>query len=457
MWRTVGVLFILLMQSAGATECSCELTNAENPLFPKDQMMRIETSAVDCNQKIQSAKMSEEGALRLGLRQRLLQLQEDMSALEREDDGGLYGAVSLRIVELELAEILQLINKLNRTHETHQSLITIVNATMLQAQTELKQLEKFDHMHIVQKLEENKRLKMSVAQCQEELMATPPPTPTPGSCPQGNPVRVEGPRTYTVTEYDTSYPYGSWGRDPRPAVGKESWYWLIPLTSSNVYANYVRQYPSLSTLIAGVSPKDVSIASDNPTTNTIQGPNVVMYGDALYYGCYDNPSVCRFNLTSQAITTAPLPQNSGINNKFPFCHLEACYIYTDLDFITDESGVWVAYTSAENYGNVMISEVELGDVPRLGRTMKTSLHKRTATNTFMMCGVLYATRYVDKETEEIFYSFDTKSGMESYNWSMRFKKMHTNIQSLNYNPSDHKLYVYSDAYAITYDVIFETN
>ena len=277
----------------------------------------------------------------------------------------------------------------------------------------------------------------------------------PGNCPQGHLVNVEGPRTYTITQYGTSYTYGAWGRDPRPAPGKESWYWLTPLTSSNAFANYVRQYTSLSALIAGVAPKDFSIASGNPTTNTIQGPNMVMYGDALYYGCYNNPSVCRFNLTSRAVTTAPLPPNSGINNKVPFCHLEACYVYTDLDLLTDESAVWVVSTSAENYGNVIISEVEPGDTPRLRPPMKTSLHKRTATNTFMVCGVLYATRYVDKETEEIFYSFDTQSGLERYNLSIRFRKMQTNIQSLNYSPLDHKLYVFSDAYAITYDVIFE--
>ena len=117
--------------------------------------------------------------------------------------------------------------------------------------------------------------------------------------------------------------------------------------------------------------------------------------------------------------------------------------------------MWVVSTSAENYGNVIISEVEPGDTPRLRPPMKTSLHKRTATNTFMVCGVLYATRYVDKETEEIFYSFDTQSGLERYNLSIRFRKMQTNIQSLNYSPLDHKLYVFSDAYAITYDVIFE--
>lgn len=74
--------------------------------------------------------MSEEAGLRTGVDQRLLQLQNGISVLEREDDGGLYGAVSLRILELELAEILQLINKLNRTHNTHQSISNSVKATV---------------------------------------------------------------------------------------------------------------------------------------------------------------------------------------------------------------------------------------------------------------------------------------------------------------------------------------
>ncbi|KAL2101096.1 hypothetical protein ACEWY4_002857 [Coilia grayii] len=454
-WRIVGVFIILFMQDVRATDCTCELTNGEKP-FPKDKLLSVETSAVKCNQNIQSAKVSEEASLRLGLHKRLLQLQDDVSALEREDDGALYGAVSLRIIELELAEILQLISRLNRTHDIHQSLGAHVNATMQQVKAELKQLEEFDHMQIAQKLEENKRLQRSLAQCQEELQATPPPpTPPPRTCPQGRLVRVDGPRTYTITQYGTSYHYGSWGQDPKPAAGKQGWYWLIPLTSSNAFANYVRQYNSLSALVAGVGPIDVSIASANPTTNTIQGPNVVMYGDALYYECYNSPSVCRFNLTSRQVTTAALPANTAFNNKFPFCHLAACYVYTDMDLLTDDSGVWVVYTSAEYYGNVMLSQVESGDVPRLVRTIKTSLHKRTATNTFMACGVLYATRYVDKETEEIFYSFDTHTGLERYDLDIRFKKMQPDVHSLNYNPSDHKLYVYGNSYAISYDAIFE--
>lgn len=52
---------------------------------------------------------------------------------------------------------------------------------------------------------------------------------------------------------------------------------------------------------------NIMISPSNPTTNTIQGPNVVMYNGALYYNCYNQDSVCRFNLSTKAVTTVKLP------------------------------------------------------------------------------------------------------------------------------------------------------
>lgn len=60
----------------------------------------------------------------LGLERRLPQLKEDVSMLEREDDGELYSVISLQLVENELLEIQQLINRLNSTTLGHQRLTT---------------------------------------------------------------------------------------------------------------------------------------------------------------------------------------------------------------------------------------------------------------------------------------------------------------------------------------------
>lgn len=60
----------------------------------------------------------------LGLQHRLQQLNENVSMLEKEDNGNLYGAVSLRIIQLELAEIQDLLDKLSRTNSNNQQLST---------------------------------------------------------------------------------------------------------------------------------------------------------------------------------------------------------------------------------------------------------------------------------------------------------------------------------------------
>ncbi|XP_036400115.1 olfactomedin-4-like [Megalops cyprinoides] len=449
-----AVIISVLAQVSEGKSCFCDLRNT-GLTFPADRLQNVLNDASDCTHSITSQRMTDVDILLDQLHYRLQQLQDDVTQLEREDDGELYGAVSLRIIEIELAEVLDILARLNTTNIDHQRLRSGSSAKLQRMSEEMKALVKFDRSLVVQKQQENQRLTKELAQCQAELQVTPAPPfiPPPGNCPHGHLLNVTGPRTYTLTEYGTSYTYGAWGRDPKPPAGMEDWYWLVVLTSSSVYSNYVRQYSSHSALIVGVSAGYVTIAASNPTTNTIQGPNVVLYGGALYYGCYNSPNLCRFNMTSRTITTVTLP-NAGYNSKFNFCHLDSCYGYTDIDATTDESGLWVVYSNADNYGNVVLSEVEPSSPPTLINTWRTSLHKRTITNTFMACGVLYATRYVSKEIEEIFYAFDTVTGKERYDLRLQLKKMSTNIQSLNYNPLDQMLYAFSDAYVVSYQVIF---
>uniref|UniRef100_A0A673FY18 Olfactomedin-like domain-containing protein n=1 Tax=Sinocyclocheilus rhinocerous TaxID=307959 RepID=A0A673FY18_9TELE len=387
-----------------------------------------------CNQ------MTEIDRLVLGLQHRIRQLLDNVSILEKEDYGNLYAAVSLRIIELELAEIQDLLDKLNRTTNNYQQLS--VKETMTE-------LENFDHTQVMVKQRENQRIKRDLERCTHKLVYHNYVT-----TPKTRMVNVSGPKTYSLTVYGTSYSFGAWGRDANPAPGDENKYWLVVLSSSNAYGNFIRQYNSLSTTILGIGPTDTYISSSNPTTNTIQGSNMVMYANAFYYNCYNTYSVCQFNLTTRAVSTVALPSDTGYNSKFPFGHLGTTYSYTDMDFTTDESGVYVIYATTSNFGNVIITKVETSNPPVLNQTWSTSLHKKTVTNTFMVCGVLYATRYLDKEIEEIFYSYDTKTSEERYDLRIHIKKMQTNIKYMNYDTRDHLLYVYSDAYIVTYEITF---
>lgn len=395
--------------------------------------------------------------LLLGLERRLPQLEADMSELERDDDGGMYGVLALHVIENELTEIRLLMDRLNITMATHRQLASDTTQQISNIRTELQELETYDTLQVIKRDQTNQRLKRDLDQCRNGHHPTVPPTlPPHGLCPHGRFLNVSGPRIHTAGEYPGSYKYGGWGRDPKPEEGKENWYWYVPMTSSNRFSNYVRLYSSLSSLVVGVSvPGNVMIHSSNPTTNTVQGPNVVLYGGALYYNCYNMDSVCRFNLTTKTVTSLAMPKGTRFNNKANFCQLDECYPFTDLDLATDESGVWVIYTTTQDYGNLVLSRMEEGpDGLQLGQTWHTSVYKQAVTNTFMACGVLYATRFVSKDTEEIFYSYDTATGQERFNVGIYFPKMFPNMYYLNYSPVDQMLHTYCEANMVSYKVVF---
>lgn len=80
-------------------------------------------------------QMLESDRLSLGLHQRIRQLENNVKTLEKEDDRNVYGAVSLRIIELELAEIQDLQDKLDKTtrHFQHLSKETKTQVTYTRA------------------------------------------------------------------------------------------------------------------------------------------------------------------------------------------------------------------------------------------------------------------------------------------------------------------------------------
>lgn len=125
-----------------------------------------------------------------------------------------------------------------------------------------------------------------------------------------------------------------------------------------------------------------------------------------------------------------------------------------MDLATDESGVWVVYTTIQKKGNLVLSKMQEGEMPTLNQTWYTSVYKQEVTNSFVVCGVLYATRYIDKHLEEIFYSFDTATGIEKFNVGVVIKKMSPNIYSLNYSPVDQMLHAYCDSRMVSYKVVF---
>ncbi|XP_061533304.1 LOW QUALITY PROTEIN: olfactomedin-4 [Phycodurus eques] len=449
-------LFNFTQQLNLQDRCMCELTNKEKP-FPHENLNSVNDKALKCSHNVTPQKALELESLMLGLELRLPQLIKEVSILEKEDDGALYGAVSLQVIENELTEIKLMVDRLNTSTKGHQRITTGSVRQLEQLRAELHEMEQYDTFQVEKRRKDNHRLKRALDECRDEHEFKPQPTHRPDSfCPHGRFVNITGPRFYSAGNAPATSKYGGWGRDPKPGLGKKNWYWRVMLTNINIYGNYISFYSSLSSLTVGINAAgNVHIHSANPTTNTIQGPNVVLYGEALYYNCYNNAQLCRFNITSKTISNLQLPKGTRFNSKGNFCHVDECYPYTDLDLAIDESGVWLIYSTTDNFGNLVLSKVEEGDPPMLSQTWHTSVYKQAVTNTFMACGILYATRYINKDMEEIFYSFDTSTGVEKFNLGIFMNKMCPNIFFLNYSPVDQMLHVYCDANMVSYKALFE--
>ncbi|XP_032891981.1 olfactomedin-4-like isoform X2 [Amblyraja radiata] len=270
-----------------------------------------------------------------------------------------------------------------------------------------------------------------------------------GNCSGGMLRNVTRPLIAQLNPYGSSYPYGAWGMDSMP--GSPELYWVMALLSSNIYGNSIRTYSSYKTFLMSNTHVDFTVESSYTTPNAIQGPGVVLYNGSLYYNCYKSGEMCKFNLNTKNIIHVNLP-NAGHSNKFPYCYYD-CYGYTDIDFSVDENGIWVIYATEENYGNIVLSKINSNNLAVL-QTWKTKLFKKATSNAFMVCGVLYATRYVSKNEEEIFYMFDTVTNQEAKNLNIRLIKFSPDVASLHYNPVDRKLYLFNGGYMLSYGVLF---
>ncbi|XP_029698025.1 olfactomedin-4-like isoform X2 [Takifugu rubripes] len=277
-------------------------------------------------------------------------------------------------------------------------------------------------------------------------------------CLKGLITNISEPVTTKVSPHGKTYTSGSWGKQAQADSGGESdSYWVQPLLSSHIWGNTLRVYGNYEDFLASVRHKDFSVAPSYSHANAVEGPSAVLYGEALYYHCYRSADICRYDLKSNAVKRVTLPGSGvGFNNKFPYCYYD-CRANSDVDLEADETGLWAIYATTGNHGNLVASRLVWdNDAEQLNvtQTWETRLFKKAASNAFMVCGVLYATRYVDTDREEVFYAFDTATGKEDNSLAIPLEKVAKEVASLSYNPTNKQLYMYNDGYLLAYQVYF---
>ncbi|KAI5617242.1 olfactomedin-4-like [Silurus asotus] len=222
-------------------------------------------------------------------------------------------------------------------------------------------------------------------------------------------------------------------------------------TNGHRQGSLVRFYKTYEDFMAGRNHRDETLVSSYTHANAIQGPGTIVYKNMVYYQCYNTPEICAFDLKTKQFQRLALP-DAGFNNKFPYCYYN-CLDWTDINLSGDDKGLWVIYATEANHGNLVVSRVDFDDF-NVTHTWKTRLFKRSVTNAFMVCGVLYATRFINTYKEEVFYAFDTTTGAEDNMLSLPMEKVAAGVANLHFNPLDTKLYMYNGGYMLAYQAYF---
>ncbi|XP_051546045.1 olfactomedin-like [Myxocyprinus asiaticus] len=354
---------------------------------------------------------------------------------------GQYNALQLRQLNDELEEIYHTINEThlhNPNKETH----NLLNE-LKKAKNDVQIMYKDDVFNLETMKKRLRDLNNHAQTCRTI------PNNFRSTCHQRIMTKISAPVVTKLNSQHKSYISGAWGRDAQ--LNSNERYWEQCLVSGHKHGSSIRMYNSHEDFMANKNYKDEPIAPSYSDKNAVQGSGTILYDNTVFYQCYSTNEICSFNITTKATKRMKL-NGAGIDNKFPFCYY-SCRDWTDIDLEADQDAVWVIYATEENHGNIVLSRLDAIEL-NITHTWKTHLFKRSVSSTFMVCGVLYATRYVNTHQEEVFYAFDTSTGQEINTLSLPFEKVAAGIANLNYNPVDRRLYLYNDAYLLAYDTFF---
>uniref|UniRef100_A0A3P8VUD8 Adhesion G protein-coupled receptor L2-like n=1 Tax=Cynoglossus semilaevis TaxID=244447 RepID=A0A3P8VUD8_CYNSE len=236
---------------------------------------------------------------------------------------------------------------------------------------------------------------------------------------------------------------GSWCKDPLQAGDKV---FFMPWTPYRT-----------DTLIEYASLEDFKNGRQTTTyklPHRVDGTGFVAYDGAIFFNKERTRNIVKFDLRTRIKSGEAIVNNANYHDTSPYRWGGK----TDIDLAVDERGLWVIYATEHNNGRIVISQLNPYTL-RFENTWDTAYDKRSASNAFMVCGVLHVVRSTYEENEsdtsrsQIDYIYNTKLNYGEYT-DILFPNQYQYITAVDYNPRDNQLYVWNNFYILRYDLDF---
>ncbi|XP_067589673.1 adhesion G protein-coupled receptor L1 isoform X4 [Pseudorca crassidens] len=200
------------------------------------------------------------------------------------------------------------------------------------------------------------------------------------------------------------------------------------------------------------------VAARHTTTyrlpNRVDGTGFVVYDGAVFYNKERTRNIVKYDLRTRIKSGETVINTANYHDTSPYRWGGK----TDIDLAVDENGLWVIYATEGNNGRLVVSQLNPYTL-RFEGTWETGYDKRSASNAFMVCGVLYVLRsvYVDDDSEaagnRVDYAFNTNANREEP-VSLAFPNPYQFVSSVDYNPRDNQLYVWNNYFVVRYSLEF---
>ncbi|XP_028305669.1 adhesion G protein-coupled receptor L3-like isoform X8 [Gouania willdenowi] len=246
--------------------------------------------------------------------------------------------------------------------------------------------------------------------------------------------------------FESDHQSGAWCKDPLQASDK---IYYMPWTPYRT--DTLTEYSSKEDFIAG-----------RPTTtyklpHRVDGTGFVVYDGALFFNKERTRNIVKFDLRTRIKSGEAIIANANYHDTSPYRWGGK----SDIDLAVDENGLWVIYATEQNNGRIVVSQLNPYTL-RIEGSWDTSYDKRSASNAFMVCGVLYVVKtvYEDDDNEgtgnKIDYMYNTDKSKEM-TVTIPFPNSYQYIAAVDYNPRDNLLYVWNNYHVVKYSLDFGNN
>ncbi|KAL3857329.1 hypothetical protein ACJMK2_012007 [Sinanodonta woodiana] len=185
------------------------------------------------------------------------------------------------------------------------------------------------------------------------------------------------------------------------------------------------------------------------------GTGHVVFKKALFCQKMFTSKIVKYDLAQNRWMGERQLENVGVHNTYPYQSGK----FSDIDFAVDELGLWMVYATNESKGNIVISKINPDDLS-FEQTWITEIPKRSVGNTFMICGILYATDSYEQIPTYIKYMYDTNTVKEKILTEKQLpfrnslKSEYARVYTLDYSPADRVLYSWNHGHVEIFPVSF---